>query len=46
MLHYYVTDMAARVTPNIQIPVNGLTSDRAEIRTTNFQMQYLLIFYP
>ena len=26
--------------------VNGRTSDRAEIRTANFQMQYLLRFYP
>ena len=26
--------------------VNGRTSHRAEIRTTNFQRQYLLRFYP
>ena len=26
--------------------VNGRTSNRAEIRTTNFQIQYLLRFYP
>ena len=26
--------------------VNGRTSDRAEIQTTNFKMQYVLRFYP
>ena len=41
MLHSYVTDMAARVTPTIQIPMT-----EPKIQTTNFLMQYLLRFNP
>ena len=43
MLHYYVTDMAARVTPNIQIPYNLPTvPDMAACVTPTMQtLKYL-----
>ena len=44
MLHSYVTDMAARVTPNTQIP-GKLPLSRTGPPTVNFQAQYLLQFY-